>query len=415
MITGKLTYRAGNVLLALLLSAGFTMAVREVPEGGGIYLLCEGCTGSIYKAFYESRELGELASAPRKRYIAAGEEVPFCAYEELADGTWLIGDRHFRYRKRLFGETGRPLRLTEYTVLTDDPEMSFERVWKSIISSYSGDWPDDTAVVPAAFGESRTYIAGALYGNEMFAPPVEGLDWNISWEDAVRILGDRIVSTSESARGIAAKGEYLDIPAEFGLQFDPAPLCAGLCNVSVQVREEDYPGLLERMNVLFGTEGLDAWETEAGLVPDWFADRMMVLRTYPTVQGFPLLPFDACTQEEMIRTTPLVKITCMRGTPSINDDRRIIYFNASPAAYADCLWNAESYGRLLELYEESYGPVDYAGLTPGAGNVREYAPCDVDEGTDHRGLPAMEEECQPRQRGASAHKGIHNNIPLCHH
>ena len=77
----------------------------------------------------------------------------FGQFSQNADGTWTCGDYTYQYYVLLWGLDGIPAKKVGYLVLTNDLEITFEEVQKSMYSSSTYDW------IPA----SRAKLVGFVY------------------------------------------------------------------------------------------------------------------------------------------------------------------------------------------------------------------------------------------------------------
>lgn len=77
----------------------------------------------------------------------------FGQYSRNSDGTWTCGDYTYQYLVELWGMDGIPAKVIGYVVLTNDLEITFTEVKKSMYSSSTYDW------IPAA----RAKLVGFIY------------------------------------------------------------------------------------------------------------------------------------------------------------------------------------------------------------------------------------------------------------
>lgn len=68
-------------------------------------------------------------------------------YYEMRDGTWKTNGITYKYRLGLKGTMPNAAGESHFVVLTNNKDISFEEVAKSIYSSNSNDWLDDTVIV----------------------------------------------------------------------------------------------------------------------------------------------------------------------------------------------------------------------------------------------------------------------------
>lgn len=68
-------------------------------------------------------------------------------YYEMRDGTWKTNGITYKYRLGLKGTMPTAVGETHFVVLTNNKDISFDEVAKSIFSSDSNDWLDDTVIV----------------------------------------------------------------------------------------------------------------------------------------------------------------------------------------------------------------------------------------------------------------------------
>ena len=67
---------------------------------------------------------------------------------EYADGQYVVdGDELYQYKKILVGKTPNAACPSEFVVLTNDEEITYEKVAKSIFSSNMDDWLTDTVII----------------------------------------------------------------------------------------------------------------------------------------------------------------------------------------------------------------------------------------------------------------------------
>ena len=68
-------------------------------------------------------------------------------YEEK-DGQYIVeGDMVFEYKKVLIGRSPNAECDSKFIVLTNNKDISFEDLNKSILSNNSDDWLDDTVII----------------------------------------------------------------------------------------------------------------------------------------------------------------------------------------------------------------------------------------------------------------------------
>lgn len=77
----------------------------------------------------------------------------FGQFTKNADGTWTCGEYTYQYYVVLWGLDGIPAKTVGYLVLTNDLEITFEEIQKSMYSSSTYDW------IPA----SRAKLVGFIY------------------------------------------------------------------------------------------------------------------------------------------------------------------------------------------------------------------------------------------------------------
>lgn len=64
------------------------------------------------------------------------------------DGSYVVDGRgKFQYKKELIGRSPNAKYDTRFIVLTNDPDITFEKVDRSLWSSNSADWPSDTIII----------------------------------------------------------------------------------------------------------------------------------------------------------------------------------------------------------------------------------------------------------------------------
>lgn len=68
-------------------------------------------------------------------------------YYEMRDGTWKTNGITYKYRLGLKGTMPSAAGESHFVVLTNNKDISFDEVAKSIYSSDSNDWLDETVIV----------------------------------------------------------------------------------------------------------------------------------------------------------------------------------------------------------------------------------------------------------------------------
>lgn len=80
-----------------------------------------------------------LMGCGEKEYIAqyndSEEEGILYTYYEMKDGSWKCDDVSYKYRLELTGRLPNAARDSSYVVLTDNKDLTFEEVSKSLYSS----------------------------------------------------------------------------------------------------------------------------------------------------------------------------------------------------------------------------------------------------------------------------------------
>lgn len=65
----------------------------------------------------------------------------------MKDGIYYARGQQFSYKKKLSGQTPAAVKNSSVVVLTNNPEIDFETVMKSLYSSSSADWLTDTIII----------------------------------------------------------------------------------------------------------------------------------------------------------------------------------------------------------------------------------------------------------------------------
>lgn len=68
-------------------------------------------------------------------------------YDEMSDGTWKAGGITYKYRLELKGTMQNAAGESCFVVLTNNKDISFDEVAKSIFSSSSNDWLDRSQTI----------------------------------------------------------------------------------------------------------------------------------------------------------------------------------------------------------------------------------------------------------------------------
>ena len=75
----------------------------------------------------------------RKHYLPNGTNGVCHEYFKTEDGRWSVNGKNYNFRVILEGRSPNAAKDTEYVVLTNDKDISFEEVNWSILSSNSND------------------------------------------------------------------------------------------------------------------------------------------------------------------------------------------------------------------------------------------------------------------------------------
>lgn len=86
-------------------------------------LMITGCSDGIAKTYDETDENNSVMKT----------------YYEMEDGTWVCDDVVYPYRLELVGRTPNAVKDGRYVVLTNNAELTFDEVAKSLFSSSSED------------------------------------------------------------------------------------------------------------------------------------------------------------------------------------------------------------------------------------------------------------------------------------
>ena len=139
------------------------------------------------------------------------EQTSFVYYSlpyEEKDGHYIVdGDMVYRYKKVLTGKDATAEYPTQFTVLTNEEDVTWEKVWKSLISSSSADWLNGTLIIkmkgleqsiPDSCWPTVSYTISSSYGVQ---PDRSFLDhMNIAGEE-----GDLVFAVTD---GVVVRQEY---------------------------------------------------------------------------------------------------------------------------------------------------------------------------------------------------------------
>ena len=93
-------------------------------------------------------DTGEAAEGEQQRLRAEQLQENLEVNYQYSDGNYVVdGDKIFRYKKTLIGRSPGAAYDGVYIVLTNDPDITFEKVNRSIFSSNSADWLTDTIIL----------------------------------------------------------------------------------------------------------------------------------------------------------------------------------------------------------------------------------------------------------------------------
>lgn len=112
-------------------------------SGKACYRMAEGTNEKLWGLINGFQEIeGWKKSASTEKSENLGIQYTF------EDGSYVVdGGRDFQYKKELIGRNPNARYGTRYIVLTNDPDITFEKVDRSIYSSNSADWLYDTIII----------------------------------------------------------------------------------------------------------------------------------------------------------------------------------------------------------------------------------------------------------------------------